>query len=126
MHFNFSSCVRNCQTKVNGDEKIILASKCTAHCYGKLEFGWSLYSYDDVSMPEPYNLTDLNEIPKDELENMASNPVNELDLAIKPNSLKAGGKYILAFQATRPNRVYGELRYTMLINDPPLNGKKLF
>ena len=76
-------------------------------------------------MPEPYNLTGLNEIPRNELENMASKPLDELDLAIKPNTLKTNKKYIVAFRATRPSGVYGELRYTMLINSPPVEGSYL-
>lgn len=75
-------------------------------------------------MPEPYNLTDLNVITNEELQNMAWNPTNELGLAIKPNSLQTGRKYTLAFRATRPSGVYGEVRYTMLVNAPPENGTR--
>ena len=107
------------------DEKIILKSSCSAFCIGMLQFNWSLYLYDDVNMPEPYNLTDLNEIDQTKLQGMASNPINELDLAIKPNSLQPGRKYIIAFRAQRPNNVYGELRYTLFIDAPPENGKRL-
>ena len=73
-------------------------------------------------MPEPYNLTDLNEIPRNVLEIMASKPVDELDIAISPNTLEINRKYVLAFRATRPSGVYGELRYTMMINSPPTKG----
>ena len=73
-------------------------------------------------MPEPYNLSKLNEIAKDEFEQMACNPLDSLDIGIKPYSLEPGKKYILNFKAMRPNGVYGELRYTMLINTPPENG----
>ena len=76
-------------------------------------------------MPEPYNLTNLNEIARDEFEQMACNPVDELDIGIKAYSLKPGKKYILSLRAIRPSGVYGELRYTMLINTPPKNGMLL-
>ena len=76
-------------------------------------------------MLEPYNLTDLNEIARDEFQKMASNPINELDLAIRPNSLEGGRKYVFAFRATRPDGVYGERRHTVVINAKPQNGKIL-
>ena len=114
--------MKNCKAKVNRDEKMILTSFCNAHCYGELSFIWSLYQYDDVNTPEPYNLTDLTEIPRNELESMTSKPLDELDLAIKPGRLEINRKYIVAFRASRPSGVYGELRYTMLINQPPQPG----
>ena len=73
-------------------------------------------------MPEPYNLTDLNEIPKDKFEKMSCNPVDGLELGIKSYSLHPGKKYILSFRAVRPSGVFGELRYTLLVNEPPKNG----
>ena len=54
---------------------------------------------------------------------MATNPVDELDIAIRPNSLKIGKKYMFAFRATRTNGVYGELRTTVIVNSPPTVGK---
>ncbi|XP_028412301.1 uncharacterized protein LOC114535123 [Dendronephthya gigantea] len=117
-----TSCKMNCKSKINTDEKIILESFCDARCYGELTFLWSLYLYDDVNTPEPYNLTELIEIPREEFSNMTSNPVDELDLAIKPNSLKENKKYIAAFRAIRPSGVVGELRYTLLMNSPPERG----
>jgi hypothetical protein len=73
-------------------------------------------------MPEPYNLTSLNETAKDEFEQMACNPIDGLDIGVKAYSLEPGKKYTLALKAMRPSGVYGELRYTMLINTPPENG----
>lgn len=106
------------------DEKIILMSSCSSFCYGELSFRWSLYMYDDPDMPEPFNLTDLSAISPEEFQNMASSPINQIDIAIKPNSLEKDRKYIVAFRATRPSDVYGELRYTMFINSPPRTGKQ--
>jgi hypothetical protein len=80
--------------------------------------------YDDPNTPEPFNLTDLNTFSPEEFQNMASNPINQLDIAIRPNSLEIGRKYIIAFRATRPSGVYGELRFTMLVNSPPVRGKE--
>ena len=57
---------------------------------------------------------------------MTTNPIDELDIAIKPNSLKVGKKYIIAFRAIRPNGVYGELRNTVIVNSPPIGGKVCF
>ena len=90
-----------------------------------MEFQWSLYSYDDINMPEPYNLSDLNVISENKLKEMAFNPTDQLDLAIKPYSLQTAEKYTFAFRATRPSGVYGEVRNTMLVNDPPANGETL-
>ena len=123
LHLIIFSCSKNCRDKVIPDEKIIIKANCKSLCYGKLDFGWSMYMYDDINMPEPYNLTDLNEITQEQLAAMALNPTNELDLAIKQDSLQPGGKYILAFRAIRPSRVYGEVRYTMFVNAGPVNGK---
>lgn len=118
------SCSKNCREKVVPDEKIILKSKCSAYCYGELSFSWSLYMYDDPNMPEPFNLTDLNAFSAEEFQNIASSPTNQIDIAIKPNSLEKDRKYIVAFRATRPSGVHGELRYTMLMNSPPSIGKR--
>lgn len=104
---------------------MILLSTCKSHCSGELKFGWSLYLYDHLNQPEPYNLSTLNEIPKHEFQKMASNPINELDLAIKPDTLQIGRKYTLAFRATRPSGSYGECRTTVLVNSPPVGGKCL-
>ena len=79
--------------------------------------------YDNQNMPEPFNLTDLYAFSPEEFQNMASSPTNQLDIAIKPHSLTSGRKYIMAFRAIRPSGVYGELRYTMLVNSPPNKGK---
>ena len=56
---------------------------------------------------------------------MASNPINELNIAVKPHSLKVGKKYTFAFRATRASGVYGELRTTVIVNSPPVGGKIL-
>ncbi|XP_028416899.1 polycystic kidney disease protein 1-like 2 [Dendronephthya gigantea] len=53
---------------------------------------------------------------------MAVNPIDELDMGIKPYSLHPGKKYILSFRATRASGVFGEMRHTMLVNTPPKNG----
>jgi hypothetical protein len=73
-------------------------------------------------MPEPYNLSALNEFPSSQLTEMASSPIDALEIAIKPNTLEPKTKYILAFRAFRPNGVFGELRYTFLTNDAPVDG----
>ena len=125
--FQFSfSCSKNCQSEVVPDKKTILVSSCSSFCYGELEFSWSLYLYDDINQLEPFNLSSLNQIPKDEFENMTSNPLDELNLAIKPDSLQAGKKYTVAFRATRPTGVYGECRTTVIVNSPPAGGKRNF
>ena len=117
------SCVKNCQEKTISDEKAILKSNCEAHCTGELKFSWSLYVFDNISAPEPLNLSSLYEIPEQDFQKMVLNPINELALAIKPDALQCGKKYILAFRATRPSGAYGELRTTILINSPPVGGK---
>ena len=76
-----------------------------------------------MNQREPFNLSSLNEIPPAELQGIASNPINELDIAIKPHSLSIGKKYIFAFRAIRPSGVYGELRTTVIVNSPPVGGK---
>lgn len=57
---------------------------------------------------------------------MASNPINELNLAIKPNTLQVGKKYTFAFRATRLSGAYGECRTTVTVNSPPVGGKRTF
>ena len=104
------------------DQKIILTSSCSKYCSGELSLNWTLYEYDHVNQPEPTDLTDLNEVPQKEFENMAANPTNELEIAIKPHSLKAGRKYTIAFRATRPNGIFGEYRTTVFVNSPPVGG----
>ena len=101
-------------------------SRCSMFCTGELAFSWSLHSYDDINQAEPFNLSSLNEIPKEQFENMVSNPLDELELAIKPNSLHVGKKYTVAFRATRPSGVYGECRTTVIVNSPPVGGKRNF
>jgi hypothetical protein len=117
------SCSKNCKDKITSDEKTILQSACSAFCTGELTFSWSLYCYDDINTPEPLNLSSLHEIPQSEFQDMVYNPINELDLAIKPYSLQPGKKYTLAFRATRPTGALGELRTTLLVNSPPAGGK---
>ena len=117
------SCSKNCKSKFLPDEKAILLSSCTDFCYGELKFNWSLYEYDDVDQVEPFYLSNLKVIPKVEFQNMTMNPIDELNIAIKPNSLKVGRKYTIAFRAIRPNGVYGELRTTVIVNSPPIGGK---
>ena len=97
-------------------------SECSKYCVGELTFSWSLYLYDDINQREPFNLSTLNEIPPAEFQNMASNPINELNIAIKPHALKIGKKYTFAFRATRTGGVYGELRTTVMVNAPPYGG----
>ena len=123
--FSFS-CSKNCKSKFLPDERTVLASSCSSLCYGELAFSWSLYSYDHVDQLEPFNLSSLNEFPPNEFENMVFNPIDELSLAIKPDSLQVGKKYIVAFRATRPSGVYGECRTTMIMNSPPVGGKRNF
>jgi hypothetical protein len=80
--------------------------------------------YDNPNTPEPFNLTDLNAFSPEEFQNMTSSPINQLDIAIRPDSLGIDRKYVIAFRAARPSGVYGELRYTMRVNAPPLRGKE--
>ena len=54
-----------------------------------------------------------------------TNPINELQMAFRPNVLVPNRKYILQLTATRPNNVTGELRYTMLMNDVPTGGESM-
>jgi hypothetical protein len=54
---------------------------------------------------------------------MVTNPIDELQMAFKPNTLIADRKYILQLTARRPNNVSGEFRYTMLMNDAPTGGQ---
>ncbi|CAB4035285.1 Hypothetical predicted protein, partial [Paramuricea clavata] len=115
-------CFKNCKDKIISDEKTILQSECSAFCSGELTFSWSLYCYDEINTPEPLNLSSLHEIPQSEFQDMVYNPINELDLAIKPYSLQPGKKYTLAFQASRPTGTLGELRTTLLVNSPPAGG----
>ena len=123
--FSFSfSCSKNCKSKFVPDKKAILVSTCDSFCYGELTFSWSLYSYDDINQLEPFNLSALNEIPKDEFQHMTSNPPDEINLAIKPDSLQVGKKYTIAFRATRPSGSYGECRTTVIVNSPPVGGKR--
>ena len=81
--------------------------------------------YDDINTPQPLNLSALHEIPPNQFQEMVYNPINELDLAIKPYSLQYGKKYTLAFRAARPTGVIGELRTTLLVNSPPAGGKSV-
>ena len=55
---------------------------------------------------------------------MTSSPADGLEIAIKSNALQPQRKYVLVLQAERPSRVFGELRYTLLINDAPADGMK--
>jgi hypothetical protein len=55
---------------------------------------------------------------------MTTSPIDALEIALKPKSLEPVKKYILAFRAFRPNGVFGELRYTLLTNDAPVDGMK--
>ena len=122
--FSLHSCVKNCQAKTISNEKTILQSNCEAYCTGKLRFSWSLYIFDNINSPEPLNLSSLHEIPQEEFQKMVNNPIDELDLAIKPNALQCDKKYILAFRAMRPSAVLGEQRTTLLVNSPPTGGKR--
>ena len=90
----------------------MLLSKCSGLCFGELAFRWSLYSYDHINQLEPFNLSSLNQVPKGEFENITTNPLNELNIAIKPDDLQVGKKYAVSFRATRPSGVYGECRTT--------------
>ncbi len=90
-----------------------------------MTLNWYLYQYDDINQLEPFNLSTLNVIPKEKFEDMASNPINELNLAIKPDTLQVGKKYTIAFRAARASGVYGECRTTVIINSPPVGGKIL-
>jgi hypothetical protein len=119
----YYSCSKNCQNKIDHSEKTILQSSCAAFCTGELSFSWSLFLYDDINTPEPLNLSALHEIPTRQFQEMVYNPINELDVAIKPYSLLLGKKYTLAFRAARPSGVIGELRTTILVNLPPTGGK---
>ena len=56
------SCIKNCQERVNPDEKLIIESTCTANCYGQLELKWILFWFDNIDMPEPFDLSELNEV----------------------------------------------------------------
>ncbi len=47
---------------MNPDAKLILESTCAKYCYGELEFKWSLFWFDNNDMPEPFLLTELNEV----------------------------------------------------------------
>ncbi|XP_028402422.1 sperm receptor for egg jelly-like [Dendronephthya gigantea] len=116
-------CLKNCQEKVNPDERVTAKAFCTTNCYGQLAFKWRLYWFDRVDMTEPFDLSELNEVPLETLSNMVTNPVDELELAFKSNTLKPERKYILQLKATRPNKVFGELRYTMLMNNAPKEGE---
>ena len=122
--FAFYSCSTNCGVKTARDEKKILKSKCNTRCYGELAFTWTLYLYDDINAPEPYNLSRLHEFSSSELKEMTSSPIDGLEIAVKPNALQPQRKYILAFRAFRPNGVFGELRYTLLTNEAPADGMK--
>jgi hypothetical protein len=53
---------------------------------------------------------------------MVSNPINELQMAFKANTLLPNRKYILQLLAKRPNNVTGEVRHTMIMNDSPKGG----
>ena len=108
---------------MNPDEKLILEATCEKRCYGQLDLTWSLYWYDNPDTPEPFNLTTLNVIPSDKLRDMVTNPITEIGMAFKANSLVPGRKYVLQLIAKRPNGVFGELRETLLINTAPIDGK---
>ena len=56
------SCIKNCQERVNPDEKLIVESTCTANCYGQLEFQWTLFWFDNIDTPEPFDLSELNKV----------------------------------------------------------------
>ena len=56
------SCIKNCQEKVNPDEKFILGATCAARCYGELEFKWNLFWFDSIDMTEPFDLNELNKV----------------------------------------------------------------
>ena len=116
------SCTKNCLPKVNPDEKLILTAACSERCYGQLTFTWTLFLYEKYDMPEPFNLSTLNQTTADDLRNMVSNPIEELSLAFKPKSLEPGRKYVLQLTAKRPNGVFGELRNTLRINTSPADG----
>ena len=66
----------------------------------------------------------LNEFTSNQLTEMTSSPIDALEIAVKPNVLEPKTKYILAFRAYRPSGVFGELRYTLLTNEAPVNGMK--
>ncbi|XP_028408505.1 sperm receptor for egg jelly-like [Dendronephthya gigantea] len=116
-------CSRNCESKLRPDEKTILLSKCSRFCAGELTFSWSLYLYDNINQHEPFNLSSLTEVPEADFQNMAMNPVDELEIGIKPDSLQVGKKYTIAFRATRVSGVYGECRTTVIVNTPPAGGR---
>lgn len=124
-HCYLIRCSRNCLSKLRPDEKTILFSSCNKFCAGELTFSWSLYLYDNIKQREPFNLSSLNEVPKADFQNMALNPVDELEIAIKPDSLQAGKKYTIAFRATRASGVYGECRTTVIVNTRPVGGKRI-
>jgi hypothetical protein len=83
-----------------------------------------LYRYDNLNTPEPYNLSALHEFTSNELKEMTTSPIDALEIALKPKSLEPVKKYILAFRAFRPSGIFGELRYTLLTNDAPVDGMK--
>ncbi|XP_028413722.1 uncharacterized protein LOC114536576 [Dendronephthya gigantea] len=115
-------CSKNCQSKITAEGKTIMRADCSSFCQGELMFNWTLHLYDDIHDPEPLNLSALHEISSKEFQNMVRNPINELDLSIKPDALQPGKKYTLAFRATRPSGIFGEVRTTLLVNGPPLGG----
>ena len=121
----FQSCHKNCKAKTAREEKFILKSKCNKHCYGELSFTWTLYRYDDLNSAEPYNLSTLHEFTSTELKEMTSSPIDALEIAIKPKMFEQRRKYILAFRGFRPSGVFGELRYTFVTNDAPVDGMQL-
>ena len=47
---------------MNPDEKIIIESYCQERCYGELAFIWRLFWFDSIDTPEPFRLTDLNQV----------------------------------------------------------------